>query len=182
MRSLLCVLVVAVAVLTLTGIDSASGEPRLAGTFADSSVALCHVTATSGEAIAINSQSQAVSATLQFDGAGSLTVEFVSNTANVPVGTRSTSVGTCVGTYILGADDVVTTDVACDSETIDGAGTGSTNHVPSIKSRLLKLKDTLVRMQTVPAEETLIITPSGGAPSTLFRQCARTGTMLKLVR
>ena len=182
MRSMLRAVVAAAAVLTLTGIDSTSAEPRFAGTFADSSVALCHTTATPGEAIAINSQSQAVSATLHFDGAGSLTVEFVTNTANVPAGTRSTSVGTCVGTYILDADDFVTTNVACDSETIDGAGTGSTNHVPSIKTRLLNLKNTLVRMLTVPAEETLIITPSGGTSTTLFRKCSRVGTMHKIDR
>ena len=67
-------------------------------------MALCHITATPGEPIAINSQSQASSATLHFDG---LTAEFVTNTANVPHGTRSTT------------DDVVTTDVACDSETLN---------------------------------------------------------------
>lgn len=179
MRSMRCAIVAAAAVLTLTGFDAASAEPRLAGTFADSSVALCHITATSGEPIALNSQSQAVSSTVHFDGAGGLTVEFVTNVANVPAGTRGTTAGTCVGTYVLHADNVVTTNVACDSDNLDAAGnpTGSTNHVPSIQSRFLNLKDTLVRVQTVPLEETVTTTTPSGVTTMLFRKCSRVGTM-----
>jgi hypothetical protein len=78
----------------------------------------------------------------------------------------------------------VTTDVACVSETLDAAGnpTGIINDVASIKSTFLNLRDTLVRVQTVPAEETLIVTPPGLPPTTLFRKCSRAGTMHKIGR
>jgi hypothetical protein len=182
MRSMICSVVAVAAAFTLTGmtIASASAATRLAGTFADNSTALCHVTAIPGEGSAINTQSQGGSATFHFDGAGSLTVEFLNNSSNIPAGTRSTSVGACQGAYFVDADDFVTTDVNCSSETIDGVGTGNTNLVASIKTRFLKVGDTLLRMPAgPPAEEIVIIATPGGTLTQLFRKCSRVGTMHK---
>jgi len=181
-RHVISAVAVAATVLVLTGMTIGTGNaaPNLKGVFADNSTASCNYTASSGGTVAINSQSQALSATFHFDGAGGLTIELLSNTSNVPAGTRSTSTGSCSGAYLVDADNFVTTDVACDSQTIDGAGTGNTNHVPSIRDRLLKVGDELFRMPAgPPAEEVLIITTPGGTV-TEFRKCSRVGAMHKM--
>jgi hypothetical protein len=176
------------AVLALTGMmnaDSASSdssrESRLKGKFAGNTTTLCNYTASPGGTIASNSQSQGVSGTYYFDGAGGLKFEVLSNNFNVPAGTRSTGNVIATGTYEVGADNSVTTEVASDSQTIDGVGTGNTTHIPSIEGRLLMVGDELFRMPAgPPAEETVITTTPTGATTTTFRKCSWIGTLHKI--
>jgi hypothetical protein len=180
--------VVAVAaVLALTGMgigaasSNASPESRLKGTFASNTTAFCNYTTSSGGTIATNSQYQGLSGTYYFDGAGGLTIEILANSFNVPAGTRSTSKVIAVGTYAVGADNSVATDVVSDSETIEGTGLGNTTHVPSITGTLLMVGDELFRMPAgPPAEETVIITTPTLTTTTLYRKCSRVGTLHKI--
>jgi hypothetical protein len=176
------------AVVALTGMmnaDSASSgsnsEPRLKGTFAGNTTTLCNYTTSPGGTIASNSQSQGLSGTYYFDGAGGLKFEVLSNSFNVPAGTRSTANVIAIGTYEVDADNSVTTEVASDSLIIDGVGTGNTVHIPSIKGRLLIVVDELFRMPAgPPAEETVITTTPAGTTTTTFRKCSRIGTLHRI--
>jgi hypothetical protein len=162
--------------------QSASPESRLKGRFVFNNATVCSYTTTPGGATASNTQSQGTTGTITYDGAGHVTNEFVSNNFNVPAGTRNTSVGSCSGTYSVDADGIVTSDVACESTTVDGAGTGNASYVPSIKNRRLMIGDTLHALpKGAPAEETVIITPAGSSTTvTQYRKCSRLGVAQKI--
>ncbi len=140
--------------------EEASPNAKIKGTFANNATRFCNVTLVSGAALASGNQRAGDSGTLTFDGDGGLKVENLSNNFNVPAGTRNTATARCVGTYDVQADNIVTTDVACDFEIIDGAGKGIKGHIPSIKGRSLIVDDTtLFRMPDgPPVEETVVLT------------------------
>ena len=188
MRLFTCaVAVTAVVALTaMMNADSASSaspaESRLRGKFAANITGICNYTTSSGDTVASNTQSQVISGIYDFDGAGGLTIEVQSDNFNVPAGTRSTTRVAGAGTYEIGADNSVATDVATDSETIDGVGLGSLTHVPIIKGRFVMVGDELFRMSAgPPAEETVIISPTAGGTVIIFRKCSRVGTLRKVL-
>jgi hypothetical protein len=191
MRSMLGAL--AIALVTLCAGSSADAKRGFhGGTYASNATHFCSYTPeTHGDTIA-QTQSQTLSGTFDFSANGGLAIEFVSHNFNVPVNgaamSRSTVTGTCSGTYTVGADGSIDTDVACDSHTIEGvgprAGVGTYQHVEHILARLLPAGNSLYRMPTGAPDEEVVEVFSDEAQtvklSTAYRMCTRMGPMQRL--